>query len=182
MLHAALGVVAALGVAQRAAADIRGDNFDFPGFGEFQRVGDGDGNGVGLFACGAAGAPDAKRARTLPDFALLHFGQNFSLQRFVHRRIAEERRFLREQAFEQGFVLDARSANGPQKLGAIRQLFFHEVFADARGKETLARRIEQNGGPLLDQRADLVEMALDENGRRRWVRFHARHASGAGSE
>jgi hypothetical protein len=107
VLHAALGVMAALGVAQGAAADVRGDNFDFPGFGEFQRIGNGDSDGVRLFTRGAAGAPDAQRARALPDFALLHFGQNFPMQRFVHRRIAEERRFLSEQALEKRFVLDA---------------------------------------------------------------------------
>ena len=111
ILQAALRISAAFGMAQRAPADVRSQNFDLPGLREFQRFTHRDRDRIRLLAGRAARAPDAQRPRSLPKLALLHFRQDFRLERFVNRRIAKKRRFLRQQPFEQGLVLDARAAH-----------------------------------------------------------------------
>jgi hypothetical protein len=107
ILQAALAVQTAFGMAQRAAADVRRENFDFPGFHKFQRITQGDGDGVSLFTGGTTGAPDAQGARVLPEFAFLYLGQNSFFQRVIDGWITKERCFLRQQALQQGFVFGA---------------------------------------------------------------------------
>ena len=152
-------------MAQRAAADVRGKDFHVPGLGKFQRLAKRDGDRIRFLAGRAARAPDAQRARILPELALLQLRQDSFLESFVDCRIAEERRLLRQQAFEQRFVLDARAAHEPQQLGPARQAFFVHVLADASREESLARRIEQDRGALLDQRANLIELGFGEPAR-----------------
>ena len=179
ILEAALRVDAPLRVAQRAAADVRGKDFHVPGLGKFQRLAKRDGDRIRFLAGRAARAPNPQRARILPELPLLQLRQDSFLESRVDCRITEKRRLLRQQAFEQSFVLDARAAHEPQQIGPVRQAFFVHVLADASREESLARSIEQDRGALFDQRANLIKLGFGKMRGRNWMRFHGRRSAPA---
>src|SRR5207249_165758 len=71
---ATTGVDASFGNGKRVAADVGSENFDIPSLRERNGVGDGNCDGVGLFASGTAGTPNAKRPRILPELSNVEFG------------------------------------------------------------------------------------------------------------
>src|SRR5258708_7797060 len=95
--HFALGVDGVFGVIHPGPAYIPCQHLDVPCVGELQRVGNGHGDAVGLFAGGAARAPYTQCPRVFPEFLHVQLGQAFFLQRLKNRRIAEERCLLRQQ-------------------------------------------------------------------------------------
>src|SRR6185437_8904491 len=179
ILEAALGIDAAFGVPQGAAADIRGENFNLPRLREFERVDDCDRHGIRFLAGGTACAPNAQRPGIFPKLSFLHFGEDAFLERFKNSWIAKEGGLLGKQPLEQRLVLDARAAHVRQQIGSAGQALFLEIFPQTSGKKSLARRIEQNCRAVLDQGANLVELGLREPGGRDWVRFHVRRSAPA---
>src|ERR1700678_3012543 len=164
-------------MAQRPPADIRSQHFHFPGFAEFQRFAQRNRDRIGLFAGGAARAPDPQHPRILPKHALFNFRHNPLFQGFVHRGITKKRSFLGQQLFQQRFVLDAGALDVPQQIGATRQMFFFDEIQQPGREKTFARRIEQNRRALFDQRANLIEFGLAEPYRRGWIWCHVRRTS-----
>ena len=68
-----------------------------------------------------------------------------------------------------------------EELGAASQAFFLHIFSQTRGEKTLARRIEQNRGAVLDESSNLIELRLGEPGSRDWMLFHIRRSAPARS-
>ncbi len=117
ILEAALGIDTAFGVTQGATADIRGENFDFPGFREFERLGDCDRDGIGFLAGGTACAPNTQRPGIFPKLSFLHFGEDAFLERFENGWVPEKGSLLGKEPLEQRFVFDTRAAHVRQQIG-----------------------------------------------------------------
>ena len=70
---AATGVDASFGNGQGVAANVGSENLNIPSLREGNGVGDGNCDGVGLFATRTTGTPDAKRPRILPELSNVEF-------------------------------------------------------------------------------------------------------------
>src|SRR5258708_7790523 len=150
----------ALGMFQSMPSDIRREYFHVPRIRERKRICDRDANGVGLFAGGTTGAPNSQRAGVLPEFLGVQFGQYPLLECFIHTRVAEKARFLRQQPLKQAFVFDVGFTHGAEQFRAALHSFCAQVFAHTRGEEALSRFIEANSRSLFDQHANLAQLVF----------------------
>src|SRR5260221_687353 len=155
--HLAGAVDAVFRVIQRSTAYVRRQNMDVPCISELQRISDSHGDAVRLFAGGASRAPYAKRTRVLPELLHMQLGQDLFLQCLKHRRIAEERCFLRQQPLQQRVVLHVGILDHAQQVGAVRQLARLKMLAHAAGKKTFARRVEEYARAFFNQAANLTQ-------------------------
>src|SRR5258708_37096099 len=90
----------------------------------------------------------------------MQLGQRALLECFIHARIPEEARLLRQQPLEQAFIFDVGFAHRAQQVRAALHSFSAQVLPHTRGEEALARFIEANSRPLFDQHANLAQLVF----------------------
>src|SRR5260370_16198093 len=145
---------------QGVPPDIACQDFYVPGVRKRKRISDRDADGIWLFPCGTAGAPNPQCAWIVPEFFCVQLRQHALFECFVNSGISEEARFLRQQSFQQALVFDVGLAHGAQQVRAAVHPFCAQVFAHTRGEKALARFIEANSSSLFDQHANLAQLVL----------------------
>ena len=159
--NAASRVDAAFGVLQRVAADVGRQNLHVPSVGKRKRVGDGDGDRIRLFAGGTTRAPDAQRARILPEL-LRRATPAAPASRTPRKHPDSERTKSPESAASSSrasySTLVLRMS--AQEFRAARKLLGDDVLAHTSREKSLARFVETNACPLFDQHADLTQFVF----------------------
>ena len=90
----------------------------------------------------------------------MQFGENALFERLEDAGIAEEGGFLGQQRFQQLLEVEIGLLDGAQEIDAAGVSRPGHVLAHTGGKESLARFVEADACPFLDQHADFTQFVF----------------------